>query len=74
VTVQRRLGHKVVCTTLQLYGHLFPEKAECLTARLNELRERSLVSKMCPDEVARFPAAATKKSLKSDLLCCQAAL
>lgn len=40
LTVQRRLGHKDIRTTLQLYGHLFPEQDDMLTGRLDELRER----------------------------------
>jgi integrase len=46
VTVQRRLGHKDITTTLQLYGHLFPEQDDLLTARLDDLRAR--VSKARP--------------------------
>jgi integrase len=37
VAVQRRLGHKDIRTTLQLYGHLFPEQDDLLTSRLNDL-------------------------------------
>ena len=37
VAVQRRLGHKDIRTTLQLYGHLFPEQDDLLTTRLNDL-------------------------------------
>lgn len=33
--VQRRLGHKHVSTTLSLYGHLFPERDEQLSDRLD---------------------------------------
>ncbi len=55
VTVQRRLGHKDVTTTLQLYGHLFPEQDDLLTARLNELRETSRVKTVSSD-VMEFPA------------------
>ena len=46
VTVQRRLGHKDITTTFQLYGHLFPEQDDVLTARLDDLRAR--VSKARP--------------------------
>jgi integrase len=42
VTVQRRLGHKDVTTTLQLYGHRFPEQDDLLTARLDALHRDSL--------------------------------
>lgn len=38
VTVQRRLGHKDITTTLQIYGHLFPERDDELTGRLDDLR------------------------------------
>jgi integrase len=38
VTVQRRLGHRDIRTTLQLYGHRFPEQDDILTARLEALR------------------------------------
>ena len=38
VTVQRRLGHGDIRTTLQLYGHRFPEQDDVLTARLEALR------------------------------------
>jgi integrase len=37
VTVQRRLGHKDIRTTLQLYGHLFLEQDDLLSARLDVL-------------------------------------
>ncbi len=57
LTVQRRLGHKDIRTTLQLYGHLFPEQDDILTGRLDELRERARVSKLCPDEGAALPVA-----------------
>jgi len=58
ITVQRRLGHKDVTTTLQQYGHIFPEQDDVLTSRLDGLRARSLearVSKLCPSEVAKIP-------------------
>jgi integrase len=38
VAVQRRLGHRDIRTTLQLYGHRFPEQDDVLTARLEALR------------------------------------
>jgi integrase len=60
LTVQRRLGHKDIRTTLQLYGHLFPEQDDMLTGRLDELRERARVSKVCPDEIVRLPVTETK--------------
>lgn len=39
VTVQRRLGHQDIRTTLQIYGHRFPEQDDALTARLEALRK-----------------------------------
>lgn len=38
VTIQRRMGHKDVRTTLQVYGHLLPEQDDMLTARMEDLR------------------------------------
>ena len=58
ITVQRRLGHKEVTTTLQLYGHLFPEQDDLLTARLDDLYDRSSkarVSNASPDGVLELP-------------------
>jgi integrase len=43
VSVQRRLGHRDITTTLQLYGHVFPEQDDLLTARLGDLYERTRV-------------------------------
>jgi integrase len=54
ITVQRRMGHKDVRTTLQLYGHRFPEQDEALTARLEELHMEARVTKACPDEVVKL--------------------
>jgi integrase len=54
ITVQRRLGHRDVITTLQFYGHLFPEQDDLLTGRLDDLYMRAgqgLVSSACPDEI-----------------------
>jgi integrase len=45
ITIQRRLGHKDVTTTLQLYGHLFPEQDDLLTARLDDLHGRATESR-----------------------------
>lgn len=36
ITIQRRLGHADISTTLRLYGHLLPEKDDLLTDRLSE--------------------------------------
>ena len=44
VTVQRRMGHKDVRTTLQVYGHLFPEQEDVLTSRMEELRAEALAA------------------------------
>jgi integrase len=41
VTVQRRMGHKDIRTTLQLYGHLFPEQDDLLSARLDAMYRRA---------------------------------
>ena len=57
VIVQRRLGHKDVRTTLQLYGHRFPEQDDVLTARLDELHEKALVSNACPTGVTELSSA-----------------
>ena len=59
ITVQRRFGHKDVTTTLQIYGHLFPEQDDLLTARLDDLHERAgkaRVSKACPEGIVELPA------------------
>lgn len=55
VTVQRRLGHKDVTTTLQLYGHVFKEKDDLLTGRLDELYRSSRVQTVS-SEVVELPA------------------
>jgi integrase len=39
--VQRRLGHKDISTTLRIYGHLFPERDEELTQRLDAAYRRA---------------------------------
>jgi integrase len=54
VTVQRRLGHKDIRTTLQLYGHRFPEQDDLLSARLNELHAQARVSNACPPDVVEL--------------------
>jgi hypothetical protein len=52
VTVQRRLGHKDVTTTLQLYGHRFREQDDLLSARLDALqRDSSRVQTVSSDVV-----------------------
>jgi integrase len=55
VTVQRRLGHKDVTTTLQLYGHRFPEQDDLLTGRLEELYRAARVQSVS-SEVVELPA------------------
>ena len=49
VTVQRRMGHKDVRTTLQLYGHLFPEQDDLLTQRMEMLYRQSLAAPPRPE-------------------------
>jgi len=39
--VQRRLGHKDISTTLRIYGHLFPERDDELTQRLDRAYRRA---------------------------------
>lgn len=56
VTVQRRLGHKDVTTTLQLYGHRFPEQDDLLTARLDDLYRGSSRVQTVSSGVAELPA------------------
>ena len=60
VTVQRRLGHKDVTTTLQVYGHRFPEQDDLLTARLDDLRDAARVSNACPEVVTDLTAREAK--------------
>jgi integrase len=55
VTVQRRLGHKDVTTTLDLYGHRFPEQDDLLTARLDALHRDSLRVQTVSSDVAELP-------------------
>jgi integrase len=50
VTVQRCLGHKDVRTTLQLYGHLFPEQDDLLTERMEHLYRQSAAAPPRPDD------------------------
>jgi integrase len=56
VTVQRRLGHKDVTTTLQLYGHRFPEQDDLLTARLDALHRDSSRVQTVSSDVEEMPA------------------
>ena len=44
MTIQRRMGHKDVRTTLQVYGHLLPEQDDMLTARMEDLRAEALAA------------------------------
>jgi len=44
VTIQRRMGHKDVRTSLQVYGHLLPEQDDMLTARMEDLRAEALAA------------------------------
>ena len=39
ISVQRRMGHTDVGTTLGLYGHLYPEQDDALTTWLDQIRE-----------------------------------
>jgi site-specific recombinase XerD len=56
VTVQRRLGHKDITTTLQVYGHIFPEQDDLLTARLDDLYRGSSRVQTVSSEVVELPA------------------
>jgi hypothetical protein len=62
--VSRRLGHEDVSTTLNLYGHRFPERDDELTARLDERRARARsapgVSPVCPGDEGDNVAALRK--------------
>jgi integrase len=60
VTVQRRLGHKNVTTTLQVYGHIFPEQDDLLTARLNDLYRGSSRVQTVSSEVVELSAQSSK--------------
>lgn len=35
--IKQRLGHSTITTTLDVYGHLFPELEEALTDRLDAI-------------------------------------
>lgn len=60
VTVQRRMGHKDVRTTLQLYGHLFPEQDDLLTRRMEDLYRVSRATPARPDGLSQLvPAEGT---------------
>ena len=52
VTVQRRLGHKDVRTTLQLYGHLFPEQDDLLTERMEHLYRQCAAAPPRPEDTS----------------------
>lgn len=56
VTVQRRLGHNAVRTTLQLYGHLFPEQDDLLSARLDALYRETKSGDFAPQFLDRNDA------------------
>ena len=47
--VQRRLGHKDISTTLRIYGHLFPERDQELTQRLDRAYRRAAASPPRPE-------------------------
>jgi len=38
LSVQRRMGYKEVRTSLDLYGHLYPEQEVTLTRKLDQVR------------------------------------
>ncbi|HVF53313.1 MAG TPA: tyrosine-type recombinase/integrase [Actinomycetota bacterium] len=51
--VQRQLGHDHVATTLSLYGHLFPERDEQLSERLDARFRSAHAAHADPEEEAR---------------------
>ena len=60
VTVQRRLGHKDITTTVQVYGHIFPEQDDLLTARLDDLYRGSSRVQTVSSEVVELSAQSSK--------------
>ena len=60
VTVQRRLGHKNITTTLQVYGHIFPEQDDLLTARLDDLYRGSSRVQTVSSKVVELPAQSSQ--------------
>ncbi len=54
ITVQRRMGHKDVRTTLQLYGHLFPEQDDLLTRRMEDLYRASFAAPPRPEDIIQY--------------------
>nr|MBA2600217.1 site-specific integrase [Actinomycetota bacterium] len=55
--VMRRLGHKDIRTTLQLYGHLFPNREDDLNDRLEAVFRAARVSNACPTDVVGLLAS-----------------
>ena len=53
--VQRRLGHKDISTTLRIYGHLFPERDEELTRRLDRAYRRAAAAPPRPATEVQLP-------------------
>jgi integrase len=39
--ISERMGHAEICVTMNVYGHLFSDAQERLTAELDELRSRT---------------------------------
>jgi integrase len=70
LTIQRRLGHRDIRTTLNVYGHLFPDRDVILTERMDAAyrgaqRERLAAYPRPGDEnaVVDLPVAGAEKGL-----------
>lgn len=59
ITVQKRLGHKDVKTTLSLYGHRYPDQDEALTSRLETVYGKAAASCSRPRSVSPIRKAAS---------------
>ncbi len=48
LAIQKRLGHKDIRTTLNVYGHLLPEQDETLSGRLDATDREARASQIRP--------------------------
>lgn len=55
--VQQMLGHKSATMTLDLYGHLFPDRLDVVADALEAAREAALAPSANPDVPESFPRA-----------------
>jgi Phage integrase family len=62
--VQKQMGHPTAATTLDVYGHLFPDELPDLAERMEWLHERAAV-RVWPQVAPRCPAPQRRRSVTS---------